>query len=294
MVTHGSIVRPGGWVAALVALTSLWGSPVWAQSKSKTYFVGQDGIPVLTNRPHAYRNRPGYIEKKIEFDPVVVTGRYHFAPGQFSVSDFQDMVDHWSNRYGLDPNTALGLIKAESNFDPEAVSKSGARGLMQLMPGTAAEMRVSNVFDPEQNIAGGTQYLAKLMDLFGNRMDLALAAYNAGPSAVQEHKGIPPFKETRAYVKRVQQFAKDFANGGQRIQLAAETGTRSADYLPDEPPAKFMIHFKSGATQPADIVKEEELFYALEYSGRKYLVRKTHVAKIIPALPQSKIAGATD
>ncbi len=281
MTTRRSIARPGGWIAVFVAATSLWCGPSWAQSRSKTYFVGQDGIPVLTNRPLAYRNKPGYVEKRIEFAPVVVTGRYHFAPGQFSVTDFQDMVDHWATRYGLDPNMVLGIIKAESNFDPYAVSKAGARGLMQLMPGTASDMRVSDVFDPEQNIAGGTQYLAKLLELFDNRIDLALAAYNAGPGAVQEHNGIPPFKETRAYVKRVQQFARDFARGGESIRLAS-AGARSADFLPEET-AKFMVHFKSGTTQPADSVKEEELFYALEYSGRKYLVRKSHVEKIAKA-----------
>ncbi len=281
MATRGIIARLGGWIAVLVAATSLWCDSSWAQSRSKTYFVGKDGIPVLTNRPHAYRNRPGYVEKKIEFDPVIVTGRYHFTPGEYSVTDFQDMVQHWSKRYGLDPNTVLGVIKAESNFNPYAVSKTGARGLMQLMPGTASDMRVSNVFDPEQNIAGGTQYLAKLLELFDNRLDLALAAYNAGPSTVQEYKGIPPYKETKAYVKKVQQYARDFARGAESIRLATAE-TRSADFLPEET-AAFMVHFKSGATQPADSVKEEELFYALEYSGRKYLVRKTHVDKIAKA-----------
>lgn len=281
MTTRGFTARPGGWIAVLIAATFSVVEPCGAQSQSKTYFVGTDGVPVLTNRPHAYRRRPGYVEKRIVFDPVIVTGRYRSAPNQFSVADFQDMVDHWSKRYSLDPNTVLGVIKAESNFDPYAVSKAGARGLMQLMPGTAADMRVSDLFDPEQNIAGGTQYLAKLLELFDNRVDLALAAYNAGPSTVQEHGGIPPYKETRAYVRKVQQFARDFARGAEDIRLAS-TETHSADFLPEET-AKFMVHFKSGATQPADTVKEEELFYALEYSGRKYLVRKTHVEKIAKA-----------
>lgn len=280
METRCYITRPGGWIAAFLAVAVLWGDASWAQSRSKTYFVGDDGIPVLTNRPHAYRKK-GYEERTIVFDPVVTTGRYRYAPGRFSASDFQDMVSHWANRYRLDPNMVLGVIKAESNFDPYAVSKAGARGLMQLMPGTAADMRVSDVFDPEQNIAGGTQYLAKLLELFDNRIELALAAYNAGPTAVQEHKGIPPYKETRAYVKKVQQFARDFATGQQNVQLAAAT-THTADFLPENG-SRFMIHYKSGATQPADTVKEEELFYAVEYSGRKYLVRKTHVEKIAQA-----------
>jgi hypothetical protein len=280
METRRYITRPGGWIALFLAIATLWGDASSAQSRSKTYFVGDDGIPVLTNRPHAYRKK-GYEERTIVFDPVVTTGRYRYSQGRFSASDFMDMVRHWANRYRLDPNMVLGVIKAESNFDPNAVSKAGARGLMQLMPGTAADMRVSNVFDPEQNIAGGTQYLAKLLELFDNRIELALAAYNAGPSTVQEHKGIPPYKETRAYVKKVQQFARDFAAGQENVQLAAAT-SHTPDFLPENG-SRFMIHYKSGATQPADTVKEEELFYAVEYSGRKYLVRKTHVEKIAKA-----------
>lgn len=280
--TRNRIARPGGWIAALLAVAVFWADASSAQSRTKTYFVGDDGVPVLTNRPHAYRNR-GYEEKTIVFDPVVTTGRYRFKPGRFSAADFQDMVRHWAGRYRLDPHMVLGVIKAESAFDPNAVSKAGARGLMQLMPGTAADMRVSDVFDPEQNIAGGTQYLAKLLELFDNRIELALAAYNAGPSAVQEHKGIPPYKETRAYVKKVQQFAREFATGEGKVQIAAAT-THDADYLPENG-SRFLIHYKSGATQPADSVKEEELFYSVEYSGRKYLVRKTHVEKIAKAGP---------
>jgi len=283
MKARNHIARPGGWIAAFLAIALLWGDLSSAQSRSKTYFVGDDGIPVLTNRPHAYRNR-GYAEKTIVFDPVVTTGRYRFSPGKFSAADFQDMVRHWSSRYRLDPNMVLGVIRAESNFDPNAVSKAGARGLMQLMPGTAADMRVSDSFDPEQNIAGGTQYLAKLLELFDNRIDLALAAYNAGPSTVQQHKGVPPYKETRDYVKKVQQFAREYATGSKQEIKLATAGTHTPDYLPENE-GRFTIHYKSGATQPADEVKEEELFYAVEYSGRKYLVRKTHVEKIAKAGP---------
>jgi soluble lytic murein transglycosylase len=275
------MARPGGWFAVLVAATFLWGESSWAQSRPKTYFVGQDGVPVLTNRPYVYRARSGYVEKTIVFDPVVVTGRYRFSPGQFSAKDFRAMVTHWAKRYRLDPNLVLGLIRAESGFDPNAVSKSGARGLMQLMPGTAADMNVNNAFDPEQNIAGGTQYLAKLLEVFSNRMDLALAAYNAGPSTVQDHKGVPPYKETRDYVKKVQQYARDFARGDESIVLASNP-QHSPDFLPAEG-GKFVIHYKGGTTQPADSVREEALFYAIEYSGRKYLVRKTHVERIAKA-----------
>jgi hypothetical protein len=172
----------------------------------------------------------------------------------------------------------LAVIKAESNFNPKAQSRRGACGLMQLMPGTAMDMSVTDIYDPEQNIAGGTQYLARLLEMFDNRTDLALAAYNAGPSTVQEHGGVPPFDETREYISRVKDFARQFALGREDVYVTP--GKRSTADYPQEPGAAYTVYFKNGNTQPADTVKEQELFYALEYSGRKYLVRKVNVQKI--------------
>jgi hypothetical protein len=109
-------------------------------------------------------------------------------------------------QYGLDYNLVKAVISAESAFDPAAISPKGAMGLMQLMPGTSRDLGVVDPFDPIQNIDGGVRYLRFLMDRFNNNVVLALAAYNAGPEAVQKHYGIPPYEETRNYVERVLDF----------------------------------------------------------------------------------------
>jgi len=107
-----------------------------------------------------------------------------------------------ADRCGLDPDLLRAVIQAESGFDRFAVSSKGAQGLMQLMPGTAAALGVSDPFDVRQNVAGGAAYLRQQLDRFGS-LDLALAAYNAGPGAVSRHNGIPPFPETQNYVARI-------------------------------------------------------------------------------------------
>lgn len=119
-----------------------------------------------------------------------------------------------ARKFDVPPALIDAVIRTESGYRPEAVSRVGARGLMQLMPATAREMGVLDAFDPKQNILGGTKYLRKMLDKFGS-IPLAVAAYNAGPGAVLKHDGVPPFKETRGYVKTVMirykgsPFAKD-------------------------------------------------------------------------------------
>ncbi|HEV3038665.1 MAG TPA: lytic transglycosylase domain-containing protein [Candidatus Angelobacter sp.] len=117
--------------------------------------------------------------------------------------DINQLIRDASGRYRLDPDFVASVIKAESNFQPRAVSPKGAQGLMQLMPATAALLGVSNPFDPKANVDAGTAYLSQLLDQYNNDPIKALAAYNAGPHRVQQYHGVPPYRETKAYVARI-------------------------------------------------------------------------------------------
>ncbi len=116
---------------------------------------------------------------------------------------YKDLISGASKKYGIDEKIIKSVILTESAANPRAVSKANAKGLMQLMDGTAKEMGVKNSFDPRQNIEGGVKYLAKMFDSYKGDIQLALAAYNAGPGNVNKYNGIPPFKETKNYITRV-------------------------------------------------------------------------------------------
>ena len=124
-------------------------------------------------------------------------------PAKTSRSEINELIEKYSDKNGLDSDFVKAVVNQESGFNPNATSKCGAMGLMQLMPSTAEGLGVTNAYDPEQNIEGGTKYLKGLMDRFDNNKSLALAAYNAGPNAVKKYGGIPPYMETQNYVKSV-------------------------------------------------------------------------------------------
>lgn len=135
------------------------------------------------------------------------------AAGGFSANQpFEGMIRQSAERYGLDPHLVRAVVRAESNFKPNAVSRSGARGLMQLMPATAKILGVKDSFDPGQNIDGGSRYLRDMLTKFDRDPRLALAAYNAGPGNVRKYGGIPPFPETQAYVRKVLGFYENYKN----------------------------------------------------------------------------------
>jgi soluble lytic murein transglycosylase-like protein len=118
-------------------------------------------------------------------------------------SDLRRLVVRVSEERGLDPRLVDALVRVESDYDPQAVSRRGAMGLMQLMPETARRLAVEDPFDPEDNVRGGTQELSRLVERYAGNLQLALAAYNAGEGAVAQYKGVPPYSETRTYVARI-------------------------------------------------------------------------------------------
>lgn len=123
------------------------------------------------------------------------------------------LVFEAAGTHDVDPSLVAAVIRAESNFDPVAVSRKGAQGLMQLMPATAKRFGVSNAFDPSQNIHGGTRYLRLLLDRYDGDPELALAAYNAGEGNVEKYDGVPPFRETVEYIRRIARFLSPDTSG---------------------------------------------------------------------------------
>ncbi|HEX4605598.1 MAG TPA: lytic transglycosylase domain-containing protein [Candidatus Angelobacter sp.] len=138
--------------------------------------------------------------------------------------DLDQMVREASNRNRIDPDFVSSVIKAESNFKPRAVSKKGAQGLMQLMPGTAAQLGVTDPFDPRANVEAGTAHLSALLDQYHNDPIKALAAYNAGAHRVKQYNGVPPYRETRAYINKI---VRDF-NAKKRAQMKTVAATKAA------------------------------------------------------------------
>jgi transglycosylase-like protein with SLT domain len=124
---------------------------------------------------------------------------------------YDAVIDAEAKRYNVDASLVSALIRAESNYEPRAISRKGARGLMQLMPATARRLDVRSPFDPVSNVRGGVRYLRELLDRFDQKPELILAAYNAGENAVESYGGVPPYRETTGYVKRILSWWTPFA-----------------------------------------------------------------------------------
>jgi len=160
-------------------------------------YVDEAGVVHFTNAPVDPR-----FEPEIRTDRGLRSRELRRVAGPPRIGLYDSLILDAGRDESVQPALLKAVIAAESNFDPDAISSSGARGLMQLMPRTAEALGVEDAFEPEQNIRAGARYLAKQIERFGD-LRSALAAYNAGPAVVRRHQGVPPFRETQDYVDRV-------------------------------------------------------------------------------------------
>ncbi len=164
----------------------------------------------------AYSSSPGGFASALQAagtavgTPVAYQSSATGAGGGSESTPYDALISNAAQRYGVDPAVLHGLIQQESGFNPNAQSSAGASGLTQLMPGTASSLGVANPLDPTESIEGGARYLSQMMGQFGGNTADALAAYNAGPGAVQKYGGVPPYAETQSYVSKVLGYAEAF------------------------------------------------------------------------------------
>ena len=195
--THRSTFNPA--ILVLAAFAALLPATVSAEIY---IYQGPNGERLVTDRPPHQTERYNLVAKR---DDVADAGRIAAnrpleAGGPES---FRPTINAAARKYKVDPALVEAVIQVESNFDPNAVSRAGATGLMQLMAKTAAHYQVYNRFNPQENIRGGVAHLRDLMDRYDEKLPLVLAAYNAGSTAVTRYRGIPPYPETRRYVQKV-------------------------------------------------------------------------------------------
>ena len=215
-----SAARTSGLAIVLLALFAA--SDPAAHAEEIYRYTDERGVVHLSNVPADMRFRKYEIgsaggtgkgililmrrESRVHIPGVPRTAISHYARlargGRRNPDTFDPLIVRAARRHGLPPGLVKAVVKAESNFEVAAVSNKGAQGLMQLMPETAEDMGVANPFQAEDNVLGGTRYLRAMYDRFGD-WEQALAAYNAGPGAVDRYQGIPPYAETQEYVERV-------------------------------------------------------------------------------------------
>jgi soluble lytic murein transglycosylase len=163
-------------------------------------YIDENGVMHFTNTPtsnqHEYKV---YLKEKTS-----VSGRF------YTTNKYDHYISDASREFGVDSRLLKAMIKAESDFDPRAVSKKGAMGLMQIMPENFKMLNLKNPFDPWENIKAGARYFKELHKRFNGKLALSLAAYNAGPTAVDRYKNIPPYQETEEYVRRVLRYYRTF------------------------------------------------------------------------------------
>ena len=193
----------------LLLLTAGGGVPLLVQAASYYLYQLPDGSRVMSDRP-LYEKGHQLIRKSGQ-----VKGMGHLVAGAYQprgstrlaqFKHFEPLIKELSKQHRVDLALIKAVIRTESDFNPNATSRKGASGLMQLMPQTAARYGVSDLYSPQQNLDAGIRYLRDLLNRYDNRLHLVLAAYNAGESAVKKYKGVPPYRETQRYVKKVMQY----------------------------------------------------------------------------------------
>ncbi len=225
--------RALGMLASAAAVTLACAS--FAAPARAEYFVlrsGQrlhvDGYQLLDGK-YRLQIGGGFVEAQAE-EVVAIEPEDVFtpnAPAPPTKGPFRDLIEAAASRYNVDAELIASVIAAESNFNPKAISRRNACGLMQLLPQTAARLGVHNIFDPSENIDAGTHYLSDLLTLYKNDLALTLAAYNAGPLRVQQYGRVPPYAETQGYVRKVRSaYAKRKA--------AVPAGTKAAIAAPSD------------------------------------------------------------
>jgi soluble lytic murein transglycosylase-like protein len=169
-------------------------------------YEDDDGIVHFTDAPTDKRFK--VFMRDLKKDKQLRT-RLQFA-SNVNPAEYDQIISTCATKYGVNPSLIKAVIHAESGYNPNAVSRKGASGLMQLMPGTARSLKVNNSFDPQDNVEGGVKYLRFLLDTFRGDVSLAVAAYNAGLNKVAKYGGIPPYNETRTYVNRVLSYMQSY------------------------------------------------------------------------------------
>jgi soluble lytic murein transglycosylase-like protein len=170
-------------------------------------YVDERGVIHFTNCPRDSKFKLYLRESKDDVGEEIRTLSLHYTKDS---NNYDSLISELSQKYQVDSALIKAIIRAESGFNPSAISRKGAKGLMQLMPETAFRMNVSNVFNPKENIEGGVRYFKYLLSLFNNDLRLSLAAYNAGENLVAELRTIPPYRETVDYVRKVLNFYQSY------------------------------------------------------------------------------------